>query len=130
MANLEEIERSYQLLRQGVITQAEFEAIKNEALTPRPICRKSRVCAGLLALFLGGFGAHKFYLGYTTQALNLLAITIFAVVIFLFNPYLGFVSSLLSLVVAIICIIEAIQYLTKTDDEFNEIYVEHSRYWF
>ena len=30
---------------------------------------KSRVAAGLFALFLGGFGVHNFYLGYTTKAI-------------------------------------------------------------
>ena len=29
---------------------------------------KSKIAAGLLALFLGGFGAHNFYLGYTGKA--------------------------------------------------------------
>ena len=30
---------------------------------------KSKVAAGILALFLGGFGIHNFYLGYTGKAL-------------------------------------------------------------
>ncbi len=30
---------------------------------------KSKVTAGLLALFLGSFGIHNFYLGYTTKAI-------------------------------------------------------------
>lgn len=30
--------------------------------------QKSRVAAGLLGIFLGGFGAHNFYLGYTGKA--------------------------------------------------------------
>ena len=28
--------------------------------------RKSKLAAGLLGIFLGGFGVHRFYLGYTT----------------------------------------------------------------
>jgi len=30
-----------------------------------PISERSKVTAGLLGIFLGGFGAHRFYLGYT-----------------------------------------------------------------
>lgn len=37
---------------------------------------KSKVAAILLALFLGGFGAHDFYLGYTKQGVIKLVLTI------------------------------------------------------
>ncbi len=37
---------------------------------------KSKVAAGLLGLFLGGFGVHNFYLGYTGKAIAQLLITI------------------------------------------------------
>lgn len=30
---------------------------------PSCLCEKNKIVAGLLALFLGGFGIHKFYLG-------------------------------------------------------------------
>jgi TM2 domain-containing membrane protein YozV len=33
---------------------------------------KSKIAAGLLGIFLGGFGIHKFYLGYTTPAVIML----------------------------------------------------------
>lgn len=31
--------------------------------------QKSKLAAGLLGIFLGGFGVHNFYLGYTTKAI-------------------------------------------------------------
>ncbi len=37
---------------------------------------KSRLAATLLAWFLGGFGAHRFYLGKTATAIGMLALTI------------------------------------------------------
>lgn len=37
---------------------------------------KSRICAGLLGLFLGGLGIHNFYLGYTGKAVAQLILTI------------------------------------------------------
>lgn len=33
----------------------------------RPIVQKSRMVAGLLGIFLGGFGVHNFYLGYSSK---------------------------------------------------------------
>ena len=38
--------------------------------------QKSKVAAGLLGIFLGGFGAHNFYLGYTGRAVAQLLITL------------------------------------------------------
>ena len=43
---------------------------------------KSKVVAILLALFLGGFGAHDFYLGYTKQGVIKLVLTITIVLSF------------------------------------------------
>ena len=37
---------------------------------------KSKVAAGLLGIFLGAFGAHNFYLGYTSKAVLQLVLTI------------------------------------------------------
>lgn len=37
---------------------------------------KSRLTAGLLGLFLGGMGAHRFYLGYTSMGVLQILVTI------------------------------------------------------
>ena len=37
---------------------------------------KSKLAAGLLGIFLGGFGVHNFYLGYTSKAVTQLVLTI------------------------------------------------------
>lgn len=66
--------------------------------------RKDRTTAGILALLLGGIGAHKFYLNET--GLGIL--------------YLCFSWTLIP---AIIGFIEGIIYLTKTDEEFEAQYV-------
>ena len=64
-----------------------------------------RIVAALLAILLGDFGAHKFYLGQTTQGIL----------------YLCFFWTLIP---GIIGIIEGVIYLTKSDDEFRRQYVE------
>ena len=37
--------------------------------------QKSKMTAGLLGIFLGGFGVHNFYLGYTGKAIGQIALT-------------------------------------------------------
>lgn len=41
-----------------------------------PSAQKSKMTAGLLGIFLGGFGVHNFYLGYTGKAIAQIALTI------------------------------------------------------
>ncbi len=85
---------------------------------------KSKVAAGLFAIFLGGWGIHKFYLGFTGPGLVFLLINTVGLTItwlFLFIP--NFVLGLMAL-------IEGIIYLTKSDDEFEQIYVVGRKRWF
>lgn len=79
---------------------------------------KSRVTAGLLGIFLGWLGLHKFYLGYTAPGLIML-IAFF--VLCYFN--VGFIMVLFGFV-------EGLIYLTKTDQEFYRLYVAHQKEWF
>ena len=41
-----------------------------------PSLQKSKLAAGLLGIFLGGFGIHNFYLGYTGKAIGQLVLTL------------------------------------------------------
>ena len=70
-----------------------------------PSGSKDRVTAGVLAILLGGLGAHRFYLG--DVGLGLL--------------YLCFFWTAIP---ALVGLIEGILYLTKTDAEFHQQYVE------
>ncbi len=82
---------------------------------------KSKTTAGILGILLGAFGAHKFYLGYTKEAIIMLAVTLVGGII-----SLGIVSGVMS----IIGLIEGIMYLTKTDEEFQFTYVDNQKGWF
>lgn len=64
---------------------------KDNAFTP-----KSKIAAGLLGIFLGSFGVHNFYLGYTGKAVAQLLMTILSCGI------LSFVSGIWSLVEGIL----------------------------
>lgn len=88
----------------------------NTAAVPK---QKSKVVAGLLGIFLGGFGIHKFYLGYTQAGIIMLLVTLIGAIVIV-GP----------LAMAVIGLIEGIIYLTKSDQAFYEIYVVGNRPWF
>ncbi len=46
-----------------------------------PANAKSKLAAGLLAIFLGSYGIHNFYLGYTNKAVTQLVLTIVGIVL-------------------------------------------------
>ncbi|MGV4413964.1 TM2 domain-containing protein [Chryseobacterium sp. T1] len=78
-----------------------------------PYKSEKKVAAGILAILLGAFGVHKFYLGYTKAGVIQLILT--------------FVTCGLT---SIIGLIEGILYLTKSDEEFDNLYVKNKKEWF
>jgi len=96
---------------------------------------KNKVAAGLLAIFLGTLGVHKFYLGrMSTGALTLAAFVIAYIIndayfslLWIVGSFLAFIlkgaSFLVMAAIVIVSIIEGVIYLTKPDDAFNETYV-------
>ncbi len=76
-----------------------------------------KVIAGILAILLGTFGIHKFYLGYNKAGLIMLLVTIFTC--FIASAAFG-----------VIGLIEGILYLVKTDEEFYRTYIAQQKEWF
>lgn len=79
-----------------------------------------KLAAALLALFVGCFGIHKFYLGYKNQGLIMLLVFLFGFIL------LGLPSA----IIAVIAFIEFVIYITKSDQEFTQTYVIGRRPWF
>jgi TM2 domain-containing membrane protein YozV len=80
-----------------------------------------KLAAGLCGILLGGFGVHKFILGYKTEGIIMLVI--------------GLVGGLLTCgmatgVMGLIGLIEGIIYLTKSDAEFVQTYQIGKKTWF
>jgi TM2 domain-containing membrane protein YozV len=73
----------------------------------------NKVLAGVLGILLGGLGIHRFILG---------------------DPVGGLLRILISVCTCgaggLIGFIEGIIYLTKSDEEFIEIYVDGDKAWF
>ena len=81
---------------------------------------KNKFVAALLALFFGTFGVHKFYLGFNKAGLIMLACTLLGWVVF-FLP---------TMIVGVIAFIEAIIYMTRSDEQFHETYEVRRKEWF
>ena len=76
-----------------------------------------RAAAGLLAIFLGSFGIHKFVLGYTRAGLIMLLVTVFT-------------CGIAGFVMGVIGVIEGIIYLTQTPEQFQAMYLDSRKEWF
>ena len=81
---------------------------------PSPIYQENKkILAGVLAIMLGGFGVHKFILGYTKEGVLQILMSFFSCGL-----------------AGIIPFVEGIIYLTKSDEEFYQIYQVGRRPWF
>jgi len=78
---------------------------------------EKKVVAGILAILLGWLGIHKFYLGYKTEGIIMVLVSVLSCFI-------------LAGIMSIIGIIEGILYLTKSDEEFVETYINGQKGWF
>lgn len=76
-----------------------------------------KIAAGICGIVLGALGVHKFILGYTTEGIIMLVITLVSC---------GF----LAIVPSVIGIVEGIMYLTKSDEEFVRTYIQGRKGWF
>ena len=72
-----------------------------------------KIVAGICGILLGSFGVHKFILGYTTEG-------IIQIVISVLTCGAG----------GIVGIIEGIIYLTKSDEDFVRTYIQNKKGWF
>ena len=76
-----------------------------------------RVIAGILGILLGALGIHKFILGYTTEGIIMLLLTVLT-------------CGIGSAATGLIGLIEGIIYLTKSDEEFINSYQNNKKGWF
>ena len=95
-----------------------LQSIDPHALTDwKSMGADKKVPAGILGILLGSLGIHKFILGYTTEGVIMLLVTVLSC--FVLSP-----------VTHIIGIVERIVYLTKSDEEFVRTYMQRKKGWF
>ena len=76
-----------------------------------------KLAAGLCGILIGSLGIHKFILGFKTAGLIMLLVTVLT-------------CGIAGVVMSIIGIVEGIMYLTKTDEEFYQLYAINMKEWF
>lgn len=91
-----------------------MQSVNQGALTDwKQMGADKKIVAGILGILVGGLGIHKFMLGYTTE---------------------GIIQIVISVVTcgagSIIGLIEGIIYLTKSDEDFVRTYVQNKKGWF
>jgi len=77
----------------------------------------NKLPAGVCGVILGGFGVHKFILGYTGAGIIMLLVSVLSC---------GALYPLMHL----IGLIEGILYLAKSDDDFVRLYIDGRKEWF
>lgn len=77
-----------------------FRTTANNSKPTNP--QKSKIAAGILGIFLGSFGIHNFYLGYTSKAVAQLLLTLVGWILCGMGPVVasiwGFIEGILILV--------------------------------
>ena len=112
----------------GYQAQADYQSGYQPIQPPAPMYQPSRedwqargankkVAAGICGILLGTFGVHKFILGYQTEGVIMLLVSVLS-------------CMTLGIIMQVIGIIEGIMYLTKSDEEFVRTYVEGRKGWF
>lgn len=76
-----------------------------------------KIAAGVVAILIGSLGIHKFMLGYTTEGVIMLCVTVLS-------------CGILGIIMHVIAIVEGIIYLTKSDEEFVSTYIQSKKGWF
>lgn len=74
------------------------------------IKQKSKIAAGILGIFLGGFGVHNFYLGYNDKAIIQLLLSVFGIVFscLVFGIFMSIGASIWGLVEGIMILTDKI----------------------
>ena len=103
-----ELEGGFALHQNQTESQVTYAGIYRKA---QP--ENKKIIAGILAILFGSLGIHKFVLGYTQEGIVQLVIGVVTCGI---GGIIGF--------------IEGIIYLTKSDEEFFEIYQLNQKTWF
>lgn len=86
---------------------------QNQNFSNRNYRSEKKLAAGLLGIFAGIVGANKFYLGYINQGLVQIVLNVCTC---------GAAS--------VIPLIEGIIYLTMSDEQFDQTYIQNKKGWF
>ena len=81
---------------------------------------EKKIVAGICGILFGSFGIHKFILGYPTEGVIMLLVSVFGGSMTCWGT---------TGVMGLIGLIEGIIYLTKSDEEFVDTYLTNRKDW-
>jgi len=87
---------------------------------------EKKIAAGICGILVGGFGVHKFILGFNTAGIIMLVASLAGVVL---GSCLVF-PILATAAMGVIGLVEGIIYLTKSDEDFYQAYAIEKKEWF
>ena len=95
-----------------------LQSVNPHALTDwKTLGADKKLVAGILAILVGSLGVHKFILGYTTEGVIMLLVTVLT-------------CGIAGVVMSVVGIVEGIMYLTKSDEDFVRTYIQNKKGWF
>lgn len=95
-----------------------MQSVNQQAMTDwKAMGADKKIAAGICGILLGSLGVHKFILGYTTEGVIMLLVSVLS-------------CGILAVVPHIIGIVEGIIYLTKQDEDFVRTYIQTKKGWF
>lgn len=95
-----------------------LQSVNPHALTDwKQMGADKKLVAGILAILVGSLGVHKFILGYTTEGVIMLLVTVLT-------------CGIAGVVMSVVGIVEGIMYLTKSDEDFVRTYIQNKKGWF
>ena len=103
-------------IQQSVDGASKYVVVNNDVAMMAPTSSKSKLAAGLLGIFLGGWGIHNFYLGNTGKAIAQLLIGLFGWFILL-----GWVANLWGLIEGILILSSQKGSSWHKDSQGNEL---------
>ena len=89
-----------------------------------------KLAAGLCGILIGGLGIHKFVLGYQQEGIIMLAVNLGSILLLMLSCGFLFPLAFVSMGVGIVGLVEGIIYLTKSDEEFVQTYIQNKKPWF
>jgi len=113
----EEAKKTAQDFKEGA--KGAFENLSNAG------GENKKIIAGILAIVLGSLGIHKFILGYQKEGLILLGISVIG-----YATLCIAIGAFILMATGLIGLIEGIIYLTKSDEEFYQMYQVNKKPWF
>ena len=115
-------DKAEEIKQEAKTSAEEFKEGWNEATHSK---ENKKLIAGLLALFVGYLGIHKFILGYNKEGIILLSGFVIGLLTYCF-----LIGIFIIMAVGIVSFIEGIIYLTKSDEDFYNTYQVGKKPWF